>query len=803
MALAALIVRIGADLTDLNKGLTQVDRDVQKLGRRMQRVGQDMSLYLTAPLAAIGGLGVKSAQQLETFGASLRVLVGDAKRANAVFDQLYQFSAGSPFNWRDLSDGTRLLASFGVEAEKIVPTLKRIGDISSGTNNNIAEMAELYGKARVQGRLFGEDINQLTGRGVPIIQELAKQFGVAESEVKALVSEGRVGFKHLEQAFISLTEEGGKFFGLTEAMANTSAGRMMRLKDSLEQVLDVVGARLLPTFDGLVTRLQGATDWFVGLSSSTQTAMIVVGGLVAAIGPLLMALGHLLTMLPLIKSALVALTGPVGAVTLAVGLLAAAWLSAQGRAKDAADAHDSMVSRMTAGIETLTTAERKHHRTIIAKQLQRAEAQLKVVQAAVDAERRIILPADALAIASVRPKNLPPSSVRTTPTGTTRTSSLKADLAAQQRIVDALRESYDRAMAAAESGMEDVAGATKTTTTVLGTLKDRLDEIATLGRAVALGLGDTSAIGRLNAAERELRRQAMDTNRTYEERVNLMEAANRAARDLFSHLNESSPTAALARKRPTDPLAAPRPIRSVGHGITAINQRSDLQMPSAFSQFVDGLRNGIEGVVKQFGPLAAAAAVLAPVFQGLRDALGPVITALAEPLRVFGQLIGSLIVPVLSLLVPPLRLLAIAVSYVVEAFGWLIRSVGKLVDALPFISGKGIIKAGQDMMDGAREARRAMGGAADAADRLAGALSNVPRVLNIAGLRHRTTGGIPGAPPPFGGPGGGPPGGGTTIYIHNINANVADADQFLDQLGALSQRVRSRGGTSRLELALT
>ena len=66
----------------------------------------------------------------------------------------------------------------------------RVGDIAAGTNQDFNELAVVFGKAKVQGRLFGEDINQLTGRGIPIIGEFAKQFGVAEGEVKKLVSEG-------------------------------------------------------------------------------------------------------------------------------------------------------------------------------------------------------------------------------------------------------------------------------------------------------------------------------------------------------------------------------------------------------------------------------------------------------------------------------------------------------------------------------------------------------------------------------------------------------------------------------------
>ena len=51
-------------------------------------------------------------------------------------------------------------------------------------------------------QLVAEDINQLTGRGIPIIGELAKPFGVSDSEVKKLIESGQVGFPAIELAFI-------------------------------------------------------------------------------------------------------------------------------------------------------------------------------------------------------------------------------------------------------------------------------------------------------------------------------------------------------------------------------------------------------------------------------------------------------------------------------------------------------------------------------------------------------------------------------------------------------------------------
>lgn len=343
MNIAELFVRIRADASDLQRAtsdavgsLEQMGSRMQSIGGRISSIGQSMTVGLSLPLAAIGAAGLKSAMDLESFAASLNVLIGDTERANAVFDELYEFSAKSPFNWKDLSDGTRMLAAFGIEAEEIVPTLRRIGDIASGTGNNIAELAELYGKAQVQGRLMAEDINQLTGRGIPIIAALAEQFGVAESEVRELVSSGSVGFEHLEAAFVSLTDEGGKFYNMTAVMSETSAGKMATLKDSFEQVADIVGTALLPTFNRFVEVVQRATEWFTGLDEETQSTIVTIGALVAVVGPTILILGKLLTAagaiaaafgttIPLAFGAVMPFLGPVGLIAAGAVAIAVVW----------------------------------------------------------------------------------------------------------------------------------------------------------------------------------------------------------------------------------------------------------------------------------------------------------------------------------------------------------------------------------------------------------------------------------------------------------------------------------------------
>jgi tape measure domain-containing protein len=267
---SALTVTLGADISALKRAMTSAGDLVASSARRMSRLtgaglaglGKGGALALqkgfaltgTALKAGIGtalaggaaavGAGVKAvnaAADFEQTQVAFTTLIGDAQKAEETLLKLRELGAQTPFEFPQLADAGRKLIAFGEGADTVPETLRRIGDVSAGIQAPVNEIAELYGKARVQGRLFAEDINQLTGRGIPIIGELAKQFGVSDSQVKKLVESGQVGFPAIEQAFISLTSEGGKFHGMMAAQSQTTTGLFSTLKDAINETFLILG----------------------------------------------------------------------------------------------------------------------------------------------------------------------------------------------------------------------------------------------------------------------------------------------------------------------------------------------------------------------------------------------------------------------------------------------------------------------------------------------------------------------------------------------------------------------------------
>lgn len=195
---------------------------------------------------------IEMAAALEQDRIAIEQFTGSAAKAKIVLDQVEQLAARTPFQLPELIDSTKKLLAFGIAADRVPDTLTRIGDLAAGTGNPVGELAELFGKARVQGRLFGEDINQFLGRGIPIVDALAETMGVASTEVKQLVSDGKIGFPELSGALENLTNEGGKFFGLMEKQSKSTAGQLSTLRDNVDRLVRGFGEALLPVVNAVV-----------------------------------------------------------------------------------------------------------------------------------------------------------------------------------------------------------------------------------------------------------------------------------------------------------------------------------------------------------------------------------------------------------------------------------------------------------------------------------------------------------------------------------------------------------------------
>lgn len=247
------------DITGDNGNMLSALHGVQKGVRQTQQVveqsGQGIEqMFAGIKSAAVSALGAFSAQQFASKVMNVRgqfqqlevafeTMLGSAEKANSLMGQLVKTAAVTPFDLQGVANGAKQLLAYGIQADDVNETLVRLGDIAAGLSMPLNDLVYLYGTTMVQGRMFTMDLRQFQGRGIPIADELAKQFGVAKEKVGELVTAGKVGSEEMKKAIISMTSEGGKFAGLMEKQSHTITGQISNIEDAVDNMFNEIGKK--------------------------------------------------------------------------------------------------------------------------------------------------------------------------------------------------------------------------------------------------------------------------------------------------------------------------------------------------------------------------------------------------------------------------------------------------------------------------------------------------------------------------------------------------------------------------------
>lgn len=252
---------------------SSAEKEGQTIDAAMKKIGSAMvGVFAISKLKdfAVQVANVRGEfQQLEV---AFNTMLQSKSQADALMNQLIKTAATTPFGMSDIANSAKQLLAYGVEADKVNDTLIRLGDIAAGLSIPINDLAYLYGTTMVQGRMYTADLNQFLGRGIPLTEELAKQFGVTKNKVKSLVEEGKVGFPEVEKAIIALTSEGGKFGGLMAEQSKTITGQISNIEDAIEQMFNELGKKS----EGFIAGTLEVTSSIVENWESIGKALLVV-----------------------------------------------------------------------------------------------------------------------------------------------------------------------------------------------------------------------------------------------------------------------------------------------------------------------------------------------------------------------------------------------------------------------------------------------------------------------------------------------------------------------------------------------
>lgn len=232
---------------------------------------------------------------------ALRSILGDVQKADELFAQTQQLALQSPFKFGELNRDVKQLAAFGVEANDLYDTTKRLADIASGLGVDFGRLGLAFGQVKARSWLDGKELRQFAYAGLPLLQKITDLYNsegkngrknYTQADVKKMISGRQVSFEDVQKVLWKMTDEGGQFYNMQLVLSETLLGRWNKLIDAWDIMLgkfaegkNVIGG----TFSFIINRV---TDLVLALDKLSP-AMLSFGAIFAARKLGLMASGKL------------------------------------------------------------------------------------------------------------------------------------------------------------------------------------------------------------------------------------------------------------------------------------------------------------------------------------------------------------------------------------------------------------------------------------------------------------------------------------------------------------------------------
>ena len=164
-------------------------------------------------MVAFGKAASDSASELENIKTAFEVFLGSKEKVDALVRDLRQIAVKSPLELTDISEGARMLLTYGVAAGDVSDTVERLSEVSAGSAERFQRISYAFGQISSIGRLMGTELRQLTEPGFNPLENIGKRTGETMIDLKARMEDGGIAIDEVRQALIDATSAGGRFFG--------------------------------------------------------------------------------------------------------------------------------------------------------------------------------------------------------------------------------------------------------------------------------------------------------------------------------------------------------------------------------------------------------------------------------------------------------------------------------------------------------------------------------------------------------------------------------------------------------------
>lgn len=292
-SVAALNIKFTADIKGVNKAIREAEKSLKSATQTFSSIGNQLSLALSAPIAAFVGTSVKAAGELESLKLAMRTTFQGAGRsiseADAELEKLREAALAPGLDFEQAVKGSLRLQGVGYSAEKargilveLANALASVGGTADQLDGVTKQFAQMIGK----GKVMQDDLRVILENMPNLAKIIKDEFGVTTAE--ALRDLG----VNADQFVTRLTKRMETLPRVSGGIANS----IVNAGNAVKMALANVGESLNKTFN-ISGKLDQFAEWvsslaqrFSQLDEGTKRAIAAAATFAFALGPLLKAM---------------------------------------------------------------------------------------------------------------------------------------------------------------------------------------------------------------------------------------------------------------------------------------------------------------------------------------------------------------------------------------------------------------------------------------------------------------------------------------------------------------------------------
>ncbi|MDN3956183.1 tape measure protein [Sporolactobacillus laevolacticus] len=219
---------------------------------------------VAAMAGSVAAAGVHFDAMKEQSQIAWTTLLGGAKQANTMINNLQVLAAKTPFSFESADKSAKLLKAMGFAAKDIIPDLKILGNATSavgGDQQALEGVATAIGQMQAKGKVSAEEMNQLAERGIPAWKLMADGMGISVQKLMKLSAQGKVMASQGVPAMLKSMSKA--YDGDMQRQSQSFNGLLSTVKDDFTQISGILAQPIFDKMKQGLASVTGMMDNFV------------------------------------------------------------------------------------------------------------------------------------------------------------------------------------------------------------------------------------------------------------------------------------------------------------------------------------------------------------------------------------------------------------------------------------------------------------------------------------------------------------------------------------------------------------